>query len=250
MSNGSEVDEGFELWLHEQLLSAPAPPVPMALTTSAVVAAGRRRLAGAGATVVAVAAVVGVPVLLTRGSDASPASQSIGSSSAGASETSVAAPSSTAKTREAASTPAPESTAAPTNSVQDVRVGDALDLPSGKRLVIRSTSVCLLDAGEAVNDAYANCGVIRNGNTPDGGFTLESYGDRHRTIYYGIGDAEATRVTMQLANGEYLPVTILRPSGASWTGYYAIGPADLRVPHGPGRVDLRAYNSQGHEISP
>ena len=171
-----------------------------------------------------------------------------------------ASPTTSTPSTAATPSPTPPSSSRPSPSeppvtVVHLKIGSTMDLPNGARLVVRATSLCLALRGESISAKDLNCGYIRNGNTGPGTFTSEEYGDHHMVIDWGVGDAFASRVSDQLPDGTYLPVTLIRPIGDTWTGYVALGPGIGHVEIGPSSNPMRfdrsitAYDASGHPIS-
>ena len=78
--------------------------------------------------------------------------------------------------------------------------------------MLRPTSLCSLDPGQSIEAHDVNCGYVRNGNTAPGSFTEEGYGTKDYDLVYGIGDKQVSRITVQLQDGTFVPVTLIHPA--------------------------------------
>jgi hypothetical protein len=136
------------------------------------------------------------------------------------------------------------------------KIGGTVKLLFGKRLVLRSTELCLVLPGDRIDAQDLNCPVIRNGNTPAGAYDSFGSGDSDESMVWGLGDPKVSSVTARTNAGDFLPVTLIHPIGASWTGFVVqASPANKFVPPTAKNHDqpmfgltIHFYDLQGRQI--
>jgi hypothetical protein len=218
--------DGGETMLDEDLrrllLASPLPALDGIADTIIARSHRRTRLAVAGTGFCVAVIAVAASTLGPHSHAAHAPATSLGSSAASLASPVAPSPteSTTVSTSDSAATPtkaSPRPTPPPVK-VLHVNIGTTITVTPNEHFIVGATSLCLVEP-----HGVKNCGWIRNGNTGPGSVTEEGSGNQFVDIYYGIGDVTLTSASVERKDGTFVPVTLIRPIGDTWTAYFAVG---------------------------